>query len=130
MHDRILHRHLQPPTLAGARTIEQRADDAECHQHAGAGVADRRAGLNRPAVALAGDAHRPANSLCDRVERQALLVRAAVAEALDLGTDDARIDRADDIVAEPEPLDSAGREVLGEDIGLLHHLLDQRQTAV
>jgi hypothetical protein len=130
MHDRILDRHLQPPALAGARTIEQRADDAERHQHAGAGVADRRAGLDRPAVALAGDAHCPANSLCDRVERQALLVGAAVSEALDLGIDDARIDRADDIVAEPEPLDRAGREVLGEDIGLLHHLLDQRQTAV
>jgi hypothetical protein len=27
MHDRILHRHLQTPSLAGARTIEQRADD-------------------------------------------------------------------------------------------------------
>src|ERR1700730_9869884 len=29
MHDRILHRHLQPPALAGARPIEQRADDAD-----------------------------------------------------------------------------------------------------
>src|SRR6202035_5546079 len=124
-----LHRHLQPPALAGARPIEQRADDAERHQHAGAGVANRRAGLDRPAVALTGDAHRPANGLCDRVERQPLLVWAAVAEALHLGIDDARIDRADDIVAEPEPLDRAGREVLGEYIRLLYHFLDQRQAA-
>jgi hypothetical protein len=27
MHDRILHRHLQPLALTGARTIEQRTDD-------------------------------------------------------------------------------------------------------
>jgi len=61
---------------------------------------------------------------------QALLVRAAVAEALDLSVDDARIDRADDVVAEPQSLDRAWCEVLGEDISLLHHLLDQRQPAL
>jgi hypothetical protein len=83
----------------------QRADDAERH----AGVADRRAGLDRPAVALTGDAHRPANGLCDRVERQALLVRATIAEALDLGIDDARIDRDDDVVAESEGWGRSGR---------------------
>ena len=130
MHDRILHRHLQLLALAGARAVEQRADDAERHQHAGAGVADRRAGLDRPPARLAGDAHRAARGLRDRVEREPLLVRAAGAEALDLGVDDAGIDRADDIVAEPQPLDRAGREILGEDIGLLHHLLDQRQPAL
>src|SRR6266403_4672166 len=89
MHDRILHRHLQPPALAGARAVEKGADDAERHQHAGAGVADRRAGLDRLAVTLAGDAHRPARGLGDRVEREAVLVWAAGAEALDLGIDDA-----------------------------------------
>src|SRR4029079_5822986 len=110
--------HLQPPTLAGTRAVEQRADDAERQQHAGAGVANRWAGLDRSAVALAGDTHRPTRCLCDRVERKPLLVRAPVAEALDLGIDDARINRADDIVAETQSLDRAGREVLGEDIGL------------
>src|SRR5262250_3656865 len=52
MHHRILHRYLQSPSLASARPIEQRADDAERHQHAGAGIADRRTGLDRPAVTL------------------------------------------------------------------------------
>src|SRR6266705_4803985 len=81
MHDRILHRHLEMPALAGARAVEEGADDAERHQHAGAGVADRWAGLDRLAVLLAGDAHRPARGLRDRVEREALLVGAAGAEA-------------------------------------------------
>src|SRR5207302_7957700 len=94
--------------LAGMHAIEQRADDAERHQHTGAGIADRRPGLDRPAVALAGDAHRPSRTLRDRIERQTLLVRAAVSEALDLGIDDARIDRAHDVLPEPQPPDRTG----------------------
>src|SRR5207237_6247692 len=130
MHHRILHRYLQSPSLAGAHPIEQRADDAERHQHAGTGIADRRTGLDRPAIALAGDAHRAAGGLGDRVEGQALLIGAARAEALDLGIDYAWIDRTDDVIAEPQPLDRAGREILGEDIGLLHHFLDQIEAAL
>ncbi len=130
MHDRILHRHLQPLALAGAGAVEQRADDAERHQHAGSGVADRRAGLDRSPARLAGDAHRAAGGLGDRVERKTALIGTAGAEALYLGIDDAGVDRADDVVAEPQPLDRAGREVLGEDVGLLHHLLDQSQAAL
>src|SRR5207302_2056629 len=82
MHDRILHRHLEMPALAGTRAVKERADDRERHQHAGAGVPDRRAGLDRLAVLLAGNAHRPARGLRDRVERKALLVWAAGAKAL------------------------------------------------
>ena len=40
-------------------------------------------------VALAGDAHRPAAGLRDRVETQALFIGAAFAKALDLGINDA-----------------------------------------
>src|SRR5438105_7105332 len=79
---------------------------------------------------LAGDAHRAAGGLGDRVEGQALLIGAARAEALDLGIDDARIDRTDDVITEPQPLDCAGREILGEDIGLFHHFLDQIEAAL
>src|SRR5262249_11361025 len=128
--DRILHRYLQPAPFAAAGAVEQGADDAEGHQHAGAGVADRRARLDRAAVPFAGNAHRAASGLRDRVERQPFLERAAVAKALDLGIDDRRIDAADDIIAEPQTLNRAGREVLGEDIRFLHHLLDQCQTAL
>src|SRR5271166_3360727 len=130
MHNRILHRHLQPAPLAAAGAVEQGADDAEGHQHAGAGVADRRARLDRAAVLFAGNAHRAAGGLRDRVERQPLLERAAVAKAFNLSIDDRRIDAADDIVAEPQTLNRSGREVLGEDVRLLDHLLDQCQAAL
>src|SRR5437868_7460921 len=110
MHHRILHRHLQPAPLAAAGAVEQGADDAEGHQHARAGIADRRARLERPSIFFAGNAHRTAGSLRDRVERQPLLERAAVAKTLDLGIDDRRIDATDDIVAEPQTLNRAGPE--------------------
>ena len=76
--------------------------------HAGAGVAERRAGLERRPVGLAGDAHRAARSLRDHVEGEVFLVGAALAKTLDLGIDDARVDGADRLVAEPQPLDRAG----------------------
>src|SRR5580704_10765611 len=82
MHDRILHCRLQPPALARRAPLIERADDAECEQHAGAGVADCRPRLDRLAVALAGDAHRAAASLRDRVETKPLLIRTACAEPL------------------------------------------------
>src|SRR6516164_3015008 len=62
------------------------------------------------AAACASNAHRTTGGLRDRVERQPLLERAAVAKALDLGIDDRRVDAADDIIAEPQALNGAGRE--------------------
>ena len=75
-------------------------------------------GLDRTAVGLAADAHHAAHGLGDHVEGQVVLERAALAEAFHLGVDDAGIDLGDDIVAEPQPLDGARREVLHEHVGL------------
>ena len=115
--------------LAGAQPPHIGAQDRDRHQHAGAGIADRRAGLAGRAVFLAGDAHQPAGRLRDHVERQALLERAAGAETLGLAVDDRRVDRADHVGPEAEPLDRAGGEVLAEDVGLLRHLLHQFDAA-
>ncbi len=88
------------------------------------------AGLQRPAVALAGDAHRPAAGLRDHVEREVVLERPAFAEALHLRVDDARVDRAHHVGAEPQPLDRAGGEVLDEHVGLAGEFLDQIEAAL
>src|SRR6266403_3550389 len=100
MHDRILHRRLQPPALARRGPPVESADDAEREQHAGAGVADRRPRLDRLAVALAGNAHRAAASLRNRVEAQPVFVRAARTEPLHLRIDNTRVEFTDDVVAE------------------------------
>ena len=116
---RVLHRHLQAAALAGLGALVERAQDADRHQHAGAGVAEGRARLDRRPVGVAGDADRAARGLRDHVEGEALLVRAAGAEALDLAIDDAGVDLLDLVIAEAQPLDRAGRHVLDRDIGLL-----------
>ncbi len=124
MDHRVLHRQLQPPSLAGAVALVQGAEDRRRHQHAGAGVAKGEAGLDRRAVGLAGDADRAAGGLRDHVEGEALLMRAARSEALDLAIDDARVDLLDRVVVEAEALDRARRHVLGDDVGLFDHVLD------
>ena len=116
---RVLHGDLDALALAGTAAPVERRQDADRQQHAGAGVAERRAGLERRPVALAGNAHDAAGRLRDHVEGEVVLVGAAGAEALDLRVDDARVDGAHHVVAEPQPLDRAGREILDHDIGAL-----------
>src|SRR5229473_2039397 len=121
---RVLHRQLQPPALAGAVALVQGAEDRRRHQHAGAGVAEAQARLDRRPVGLAGDADRAAGGLRDHIEGQPRLVRAAAAKALDLAIDDPRVDFLDGFVVEAEALDRAGRHVLDRDVGLLQQFLD------
>src|SRR5262252_1576554 len=101
MHHRILHRRLQTPSFAGLGPLIEGADDAEREQHAGARVADRRSRLDRLAARLAGDAHCTAAGLRYRIKAEPAFIWAAGPEAFDLGIDDARIESADDVVAEP-----------------------------
>ena len=129
MQHRVLHRHLQAAALAGLGALVERAQDADRHQHAGAGVAERRARLDRRPVAVAGDAEGAARGLRDHVECEALLVRAAGAEALDLAIDDAGVDLLDLVIAQSQTLDRAGRHVLDRDIGLLQQLADDLESA-
>ena len=126
---RVLHRDLQPPPLAGRVALVERGQDRDRHQHAGAGVAEGRTRTDRPAAGLAGNRHVAAAGLRDHVEGEVVLVRAALAEALDLGVDQARVELVQLVPAEAQFLDRAGRHVLDEDVGLLRHVLDQREAA-
>src|SRR5947207_10403498 len=88
---RVLHRDLQAMALARLATLVERAQNRDRHQHAGAGVTDRDARPGRRAVLVAGDAEGAAARLSDHVEGEVVLERAAFADALQLGVDDARI---------------------------------------
>ncbi len=129
MEHRVLHRHLQAATLAGLGTLVERAQDADRHQHAGAGIAEGGSRLHRRAVGIASNADGAAGGLRDHVEREAVLVRAAGTEALHLAIDDAGIELLDLIVAKPQPLDGAGRHVLDRDVGLLQQRADDLEPA-
>src|SRR5689334_8292712 len=92
VHDRVLHRELQAAALAGLFFLVQRAENADAHQHAGAGVADRTARLDGRLTRFAGDAHRAAGCLRNHVESEVLLVGAAFAKAFDLAIDKSGVD--------------------------------------
>src|SRR5581483_241637 len=71
----VLHGELQALTLARALLLIERAEYGDGEQHAGAGVAQRGARLDGPAVRLAGDAHDAAGGLGDHVEGEVVLER-------------------------------------------------------
>jgi len=104
---RVPHCDLDPAAAAGGVALIERAQNADGQQHAGAGVAQGRPGLARAPVALAGDRHRA--TVGDHVESEIVLIGAALAESLDLGIDEAWVQRVEIVPAEPQPLDRTGQ---------------------
>jgi hypothetical protein len=115
--------------LAGPLALVEGAEDRNCHDHAGAGVAERGAGLDGRAIAVARRAGHAAGGLGDHVEGEALLVGAALSEALDLAVDDAGVELLHRVVGQAEPLDRAGRHVLDHDVALLQQLAHDLEAA-
>ena len=83
--------------------------------HAGAAVADLRAGDGRRPVLPAGRAGRAAHALRDILIGLEIGV-AARAEPLDRGIDDARVDFLDALPGETLPVEHAGAEILDHDV--------------
>ena len=52
-----------------------------------------------------------------------------IAKALDLRIDEPGVDLLRDVVAEAQPVDGAGGEILDHDVGLLQHLRENLATA-
>jgi hypothetical protein len=75
VHHRILHRHLQACSLTGDLALVERAQQGNCHQHSGAGVAKRWPRVDRRTAGLASHADRLASRLCDHVESEPVLIR-------------------------------------------------------
>src|SRR2546426_45526 len=76
------------------------------------------------AVLLAGHRHQPGASLRGDVERGVLRLRALRAPAGRMAVDDALVERAHIVVAEPELLHDARAEVVDHHIGLRDELAD------
>src|SRR5580692_4331491 len=118
MQHRILHGDLQPMAFTGLAPLVQCAQDRDCHQHAGSGVAERNAWLHRLTPFLAGHADRAPDRLRDHIEREIAFVWTALAEAFHLTIDNLRVDRLHVLIAETETLDRTGCEILYADIRL------------
>src|SRR5262249_58503122 len=79
----VLHRDLDLLTLAGEVPLHQRGEDTDHAVHAGARIADRRPDVRRRIVGEAGDAHRAAHRLGDRLVALVVRVRPVRAEPPD-----------------------------------------------
>jgi hypothetical protein len=116
VYDRVLHRHLDLLPLAREMALHQRGENADHAVHAGPRVADRGPRVGRGIVREARDAHRAAHRLGDRLVALVVGVRPVRAEALDARVDQARVDALDRFVAEAQPLENAGAEVLEQHV--------------
>src|SRR3954451_4033967 len=81
----------------------------------GAGVTDLRASRDRRTVLEAGGRHGPTHRLRDDFVGLEVEIPSRT-EALDGGIDQARVDLAQPLPGEAEPIDDAGAEVLHEDV--------------
>ena len=79
-----------------------------------------------PVARQAGHRHQAAHALRDLIEARPLGIRPVLAEAGDAGEHDARIDRPEVGVGDPEPVLDVGAEVLDHYVGAL----DQAQQDV
>ena len=102
------------PRLASAH---QRRRDRVGGVEAGAEIADRDPAFDRRTTLLAGDAHQAGHSLHGHVEGAFSGIRPALPIPGNRAIDDAAIERFQRIVAETEPPEHAGAEVLQHDVG-------------
>ena len=96
--------------------------DPERQQRRRVDVADARADARADRAGLAGRGDEPAHRLGDDVERGPVGVRALagarVAEPTDGAVDEPRVDLRQRLVAEAEPVEHAGAEVLDDHVGV------------
>src|SRR3954470_14483134 len=105
--------------LTRAQFADICAQNGDRHDHAGASIADGRAGFAGRAILFAGDAHQSTDRLGNHIEGETFLEGAAGAEALHLAVDDRRVQPPYDIRTKAKPFDRAWGEVLDHYIGLL-----------
>ena len=98
----VEHADVDHLAFAAALALVQRGQDADRRVQAGGDVALRDAGPHRRPARLAGDAHDAAHALDDDVERRPVAVGPRLAEAGGRGVDEARVARAERLVADAE----------------------------
>ena len=127
-HLHIQQRHVHMLALAGALGMAQRRQNAHGGVHAGEQVGHRHAHLLRATaqvVALAGDAHQPANALHRIVVTGAVLVGAGLAKAGDAAVDQFGVDGREAGVVQAIARHVAHLEVLDEHIAVFDQIADQ-----
>ena len=99
----------------------ERGEDPDGRVEPGRDVGDRDADLRRVTavgVGRAGDRHQPGLGLEQEVVARPADERPGRAVAADREMDEARVERGEDVVPEPEPGEAVRSEVLDEDVGV------------
>ena len=116
-------RGLHPLALARPLALQQRQQNALGRENAGGEIGNRNAGAHRALARQAGHRHDAAHALRDLVEPRPLAIRAVLAEAGNAGVDQARIDRAQRLVIDAEPVLDVGPVIFDQHVGLAHQAL-------
>src|SRR5258708_19599586 len=103
--------------MGGSGGLMECGEDRHRPENAAGHVAERDAELDRHVTALAIDAEGARQGLRDDVEGRLVAQRAGQPEAADRAIDQARIDRRQLVIAEPEPVHDTGPVILDEDVG-------------
>src|SRR5215471_11021840 len=111
-------RGLHPLAAPRALAREERRDDALGGERCGVVVGGRGPEIDRRA-AEALERHQTAERLEDRIEARTIGVRSGRAEGRNRRIDEARVDGAQTLIADAEPLGDARAHVLHDDVGAL-----------
>jgi hypothetical protein len=106
---RLQERGLHPLPFAGDVAFEQRDERAHGGVVAAREVRDRHADAHRPLARQPGDGHQAAHALGYLVEARPVAVGAVLAEAGQAHVHEARVDLAQRLVIEAEPVFTSGR---------------------
>ena len=127
--DRLVERDVHDLPRAGTRALaalalaieqgHQRTDHAE---EAGQGVAEADARAHRRAIGVAGQVADAAERLRDVGEAGAVAIGAGLPVAGDADEDDARVRRAQHLVAEVPAFQRAGPEILNHHVAAAHEV--------
>ena len=128
---RVEHGEVQVLALARPFAREQRRGDRLRRGQAGHLVRDDRPHHLRLAGAPVGlDVGEARQRLDDRVVHALLGVRSFLPEAADRHVDQARVQLAQALGAQPQLVDDAGPEVLDEDVGRADQVVQDREAAL
>jgi hypothetical protein len=117
---RLQQARLHPLAFARDFALEQRRQNAERGEQAPTDIGDRAADAHRAAARLPGDRHDAGQALRDLIESGALAIRAVLSETGNARQHDSRIDLAQRLVVDAQPILHVGAEILDDDIRVLH----------
>src|SRR2546426_9379078 len=115
--DRVLHGDLDLLAFAGRVALHERGEDPDHAVHPGARVSDGRPDVGRRAVREAGDAHRPAHRLRDRLVALVVTIWPVRPQSPYAPLHETRIELPDFAIAEAPTPEHPRAEVLQEHVG-------------